>query len=180
MPWLDGLAVNSIACRAMKHIIRQFFQRESNPYIQFIKYAMCGGAATAVDIVLFNLLAWKVFPALGVDDPLVRMLGLDVAPVDDLTREKRYYLIKTITFFFGNLTAYVLNVLWVFKPGKHSRAKEITLFYVVSIISWVIGTVLGGMLIRFFAWETSFAYLVNMVASVMINYACRKYIIFKG
>jgi len=164
----------------VKHIIRQFFQREAHPFIQFIKYALCGGAATLVDIVLFNFLAWKVFPALGADDPLVRLLGLDVVPVDDLTREKRYYLIKVITFFFGNLTAYILNVLWVFKPGRHSRAKEIALFYLVSIISWVIGTALGGLLIRFAGLETSYAYLINMVASLLINYVCRKYIIFNG
>ena len=164
----------------MKHIIRQFFQREAHPFIQFIKYAMCGGAATLVDIVLFNFLAWKVFPALGVDDPLVRLFGLDVVPVDDFTRARRYYLIKTITFFFGNLTAYVLNVLWVFKPGRHSRLKELGLFYAVSIFSWALGMGLGGMLIRVFGWETSYAYLVNMATSVMINYVCRKYFIFKG
>ncbi|HOW98346.1 MAG TPA: GtrA family protein [Kiritimatiellia bacterium] len=164
----------------MKHIIRQFFQREASPFVQFIKYALCGGMATLVDIVLFNFLAWKVFPALGPEDPLVRLLGLDVAPVDDLTREHRYYIIKVITFFFGNLTAYILNVLWVFKPGRHSRLKEILLFYLVSIISWGIGTVLGGMLIRFLGWETTVVYLVNMATSLMINFVCRKYIIFKG
>ncbi|MBU1693283.1 MAG: GtrA family protein [Verrucomicrobia bacterium] len=164
----------------MKHIIRQFFQREAHPVIQFIKYAMCGGAATMVDLVLFNLLAWKVLPALGANDPLVRLFGLDVVPVDDMLRAKRYYLIKTITFFFSNLTAYILNVLWVFKPGRHSRLKEIGLFYAVSIVSWLIGMGLGWMLIRYSGWETSFAYLANMVTSVMINYVCRKYLVFHG
>ena len=164
----------------MKQILRQFLQREAHPFIQFIKYAISGGMATMVDIVLFYLLAWKVFPALGADDPVVKLLGLKVVVVGQLTRSNNYFLIKVLTFFFGNLTAYILNVLWVFKPGRHSRLKEFTLFYAVSITSWTIGTVLGALLIRAFGWTTTLAYLVNMATSLMINYVCRKFLIFHG
>ena len=164
----------------MKKILRQFLQREAHPFIQFIKYAISGGMATMVDIVLFYLLAWKVFPALGADDPVVKLLGLKVVAVGQLTRSNHYFLIKILTFFFGNLTAYILNVLWVFKPGRHSRLKEFTLFYAVSITSWTIGTVLGALLIRAFGWTTTLAYLVNMATSLMINYVCRKFLIFHG
>jgi len=164
----------------LKHIIRQFFQKESNAYVQFVKYALCGGMATLVDIVLFYFLAWKVLPALGADDWFVRVLGLDVATLDEVTRSRRYFIIKVITFFFGNLTAYILNVLWVFHSGRHSRLKEFLLFYAVSITSWAIGTSLGWFLIRQFDLMTTLAYLVNMVTSLLINYVSRKYLIFKG
>jgi len=40
--------------------------------------------------------------------------------------------------------------------------------------------VLGALLIRAFGWTTTLAYLVNMATSLMINYVCRKFLIFHG
>ena len=85
-----------------------------------------------------------------------------------------------VTFLFSNATAYVVNVLWVFTPGRHSKGKEIALFYAVSGASFAIGTGLAWTLIRGIDMPTTYAYLVNVVASVLINYAGRKYFIFKG
>ena len=39
----------------------------SHPVVQFIKYGIAGGIATAVDIGLFYFLSLKVFPALEPD-----------------------------------------------------------------------------------------------------------------
>lgn len=164
----------------MKHILRQFLQREAHPFIQFIKYAMAGGLATVVDVVVFFLLSWLIIPALTTDDFFARVLSLDIAPIDDATRSWHYVLNRIITFFFSNLTAYVANILWVFEPGRHSRWMEISLFYAVSGASFLIGTALGWALIHVLGLTTSVTYVVNMVVSLMINYAGRKYLIFKG
>jgi len=164
----------------MKHILKQFMQREAHPLVQFIKYAIAGGIATAVDVSVFYFLSWKIIPALRPDDPMVKLLGIGVAPILESVRSSHYIINKAITFLFSNFTAYIVNILWVFEPGRHKRWVEISLFYAVSITSFSLGTFLGWFLIRSFAMSTTAAYVANMLASLFINYGCRKYIIFKG
>ncbi len=188
----------------MKKLLRQFTQREAHPAIQFLKYGIAGGIATMVDIGVFYLLAIVVFPAVQPDDRLLVLLAsahdlivgwwpamseqgwffglfhFDVQPIDEVLRRRNFLIDRCIVFFISNFTAYVLNMLWVFKPGKHSRHKEITLFYVVAIISFVIGTSLAWGLIRAFGISTTDAYAVNLVVAVLINYVCRKYWVFHG
>ncbi len=167
----------------MKHIIRQFFQREAHPFIQFIKYCMAGGVATVVDVGVFYLLSWRIFPALSASDPMVPVihwLGLDIIPVEESIRSTRYLINKVITFFFSNMTAYIVNIYWVFKPGRHSKLVEIGLFYMVSVVSFALGTAIGWGLIRFLGMTTTAAYVANAVASLAVNYVCRKYLVFKG
>jgi putative flippase GtrA len=54
------------------------------------------------------------------------------------------------------------------------------LFYAVSGISVLIGTVLMGILIRRFGMLTTYAFVTNIITAVMINYAMRKFFIFHG
>jgi putative flippase GtrA len=164
----------------MKRILKQFFQREAHPVVQFIKYGLAGGLATVVDVLVFYFLSWKVFPALTADDAVVKLLGMSIAEIDEITRSRHYLLNKTITFFFSNLTAYIVNILWVFKPGRHKKWVEFALFYAVSIVSFSLGTFLGWFVIAVLGLTTTAAYVANLFASLMINYACRKYWVFKG
>ena len=120
----------------MKRILQQFFQREAHPVVQFIKYGIAGGLATAVDVLVFYFLSWKVFPALTANDAVVKLLGISVAMIDEFIRSRHYLLNKTITFLFSNLTAYIVNILWVFEPGRHKKWMEFALFYTVSIVSF--------------------------------------------
>ena len=54
------------------------------------------------------------------------------------------------------------------------------MFYAVSGISLLIGTVLMGYLIKRFGMLTTYAFASNIVTAVMINYAVRKFVIFSG
>jgi putative flippase GtrA len=164
----------------MQDIIAQFTSSDAGPVIQFIKYAIAGGVATFVDIVVFYTLAWKVFPALNADDVVVRILKLSIKPVDELTRSRRFVIITAIAFFFSNLTAYLINVAWVFEAGRHAWWIEIGLFYAVSGISIVLGTFLGWVMIRFMHLSTTSSYIGKMIAALLINFVCRKFFIFKG
>ena len=83
-------------------------------------------------------------------------------------------------FIVSNLVAYVINIYWVFVPGRYSWIVEITLFYLVSGTSMVMGTVLMGFLIRRFGMLTTYAFGANIFTALMINYAMRKYFIFNG
>lgn len=165
----------------MNEIIQQFLDRESaGPLVQFIKYALAGGVATAVDIAVFYLVAWKLIPALREDDPVVRALKLKVHPVTEAQRSARFVYVTLIAFMFSNLTAYLINIFWVFQPGRHVWWIELLLFYAVSGISIFIGGGLGWVLIKWFHLSTTASYACKMIASLLINFVCRKFIIFKG
>ena len=164
----------------MRHLLMQFRGRNHGPLVQFIKYGIAGAAATAVHTVAFFLAAWLVLPALGANDPLARLLGVQPPTVVEALRARNAALDNLIAFFFSNTTAYVLNVLWVFEGGRHHRLVEIGMFFGVSAISMVVGTFLQSILIYKYGMATTFAFVANIVAAMLINYAMRKFVIFKG
>ncbi len=148
--------------------------------IQFIKYALAGGVAALTHITIFHFVAWKLFPCLGPDDHAVRFFRLSIREVNDFSRARNSMIGNIIAFLFSNMVAYIINILWVFERGRHSLAIEILLFYLVSGVSAMIGTVLMGILIKRFGLLTTYAFASNIVTSVLINYAMRKYFIFMG
>jgi putative flippase GtrA len=160
--------------------IEQFKGQEASPLVQFVKYGIAGGLATFVHIVVFHLVAWKIFPSLQESDFAIVILGLSVSEVDVATRSLNSMLSNGVAFIFSNTVAYLINVFWVFKPGRHNRIIEIGLFFLVSGVSVAIGTSMMGFLIRFYAIQTTYAFTVNIVSAVMINYGMRKFYIFKG
>jgi putative flippase GtrA len=164
----------------LRERLDSWLSHDTHPFIQFIKYGLAGGAATVTDITVFYLLSWLVIPDLTPDDKVVKLLHLHVEPLPPAVQERHFYINRCLTFLVSNFVAYVLNVLFVFKPGRHSRLKEFGLFYLVSAISFVIGTGLGGGIIHFLHCTTTAAFLANMAASLAINFVCRKYLIFKG
>jgi putative flippase GtrA len=67
----------------------------------------------------------------------------------------------------------------VFKRGKHHWALEILMFYVVSGASLLLGTVMQTWLIVHLGLTTTLAFGANMVTALLINYAMRKFVIFR-
>ena len=161
-------------------LIEQFMGRDASPLIQFIKYAIAGGIATAVHITVFHICAWKLFPALQEQDWAVKLLGLRVAPEDDRLRSRNSMIDNGIAFLFSNMTAYLVNIFWVFEPGRYHWLVEVGLFYAVSGVSVVIGTALMGWLIRRYGMTTTYAFITNLVSALLINYAMRRIVIFNG
>ncbi len=177
--------------------------RRAAPIVQFIKYALCGGAATAVSIVCFYLLSWRLLPALRETDPVAAWLGLPATPLPDAVRARNAMLNNIGAFLVANLAAYLLNIAWVFQAGRRygpvdralaalnlqsrpglcraaHRTAEVAMFYAVSAVAVVAGTALMGVLIRQLGVETTAAFAVQCVLSVLINYVMRKCVIFKG
>jgi len=148
--------------------------------IQFTKYALGGFLATIAHIVIFHLLAWKGFAALENSDWFVKLFKIKINLVDTATRSRNAMIDNGIGFIFSNFIAYLINITWVFNRGKHSWIVEISLFYLVSGISLIIGTWLMGWLIKKFSMRTTYAFGANAVTAVMINYAMRKFFIFAG
>ncbi len=160
--------------------IEQLKGNEAGSLIQFIKYGIAGSLATITHIIIFHILAWKIFPALQGDDLFVALLGLSYQEVDISTRAMNSMLSNGAAFLCSNLVAYIINIYWVFKPGRHNKLVEIGLFYLVSGISVAIGTSLMGFLISYYNMQTTYAFTANIFTAVLINYAMRKFYIFKG
>ena len=152
---------------------------EASPLVQFIKYGIAGGAATATNIIVFFLLGWLVLPCLTDADPLVKLLGLQVPEITESARVWRAGICNTIGFVVSNLFCYLLNRLFVFKPGRHVWFVEMLLFLAGSGISFVIGLGLQTILIRC-GVQTTPAFAANIVVAVLLNYVTRKFFIFKG
>jgi putative flippase GtrA len=76
--------------------------------------------------------------------------------------------------------AYLLNIIFVFRSGRHSRLKEMGLFYLVSAISVGLGTTIGYLLIHFFGFTSSVSYIAKAISTTLINFLVRKLFIFKG
>jgi putative flippase GtrA len=130
--------------------------------------------------LVFHLAAWKLFFALQANDWFARLLKLQVQKLDNNTRSRNSMKANGVAFVISNLVAYLINIYWVFVSGRYPWIVEIGLFYIVSGVAIVIGTGLMGFLIRRFGMLTTYAFGANIFTAIMINYAMRKFFIFKG
>jgi len=164
----------------LKELIRQSLSHDAHPLVQFIKYGVVGGMATALHIITFFLCGWFLLPCLTQDDPVVRLLGLTAPVLTQATRAWNAGLCNAIGFFLSNTFCYILNRLFVFKPGRHHWIMEFLLFFAVSGISMVLGTTIQTFLITQAGVQTTLAFGANIICALFINYAMRKFVIFKG
>jgi putative flippase GtrA len=162
------------------NIIDQFLGHDSANLLQFIKYAIGGCVATATHIIIFHLVAWKIFYALQADDWFVRVFKVPIHQLDDAARSRNSMLGNGAAFIISNFVAYLINIYWVFVPGRYRWVIEIALFYLVSGVAIAIGTSIMGVLIKRFGMLTTYAFGSNLIAALLINYAMRKYFIFNG
>jgi len=152
----------------------------SGSWGQFARYLLVGGLGAAIELVLFALLAWTVFPALREDEWMVRLFDLTIPVIEPARRSLNFAICMTLTFIASNWVGYFLNAKWVFIPGRHSRRKEITLFYAAALVSYLFGTLLGTGLIALAGTTSTTAYIATAAVSILINYSFRKFVIFKG
>ena len=162
------------------NLIDQLLGNEAGNVVQFIKYGISGCIAVAAHILVFHLVAWKIFFALQSNDWFVRFFNLPIRDLDNATRSQNSMMSNVVAFMISNLVAYIINVYWVFVPGRYHWIVEVLLFYLVSGAALVIGTAIMGFLIRRFGMLTTYAFGSNILAALLINYAMRKFFIFKG
>jgi len=157
----------------LKTILSRIMSRDSHPAIQFLKYATCGVLATVMHQGIFFALAYTVFPA--ADGMIV-----NGAPI---TTEMRYWngiINNTIAFFPVLIFVYWLNSKFVFTPGKHSKLMEFLLFAAVAAVGNAAGIIGGPKLIDWFGIPTWMSQATFIVTSFLVNFVCRKFVIFKG
>jgi len=164
----------------MKHILVQFKGNDNHtPLVQFVKYGISGGLSTLVHICLFYWMATQILPALNAHDVIASLLHLTVPEVSHGIRARNSMIDNTVAFLFSNLTAYIINIYWVFSPGRHHPVLEFLFFFGVSGIAIVIGSSIMGFLIHTYGTTTTTAFMANIIVSLLINFFIRKHIIFK-
>jgi len=141
--------------------------------VQFLVYGICGGLATVVFLGTVFILSTTVIPA-------YEHMQINGAEISDKLRSRNLLINNCIGFFLANIVAYVTNVMFVFKPGRHHPAKEFLLFTGVSGVSFAISQIAGPWLIKEYGVPTNVAILSNLVASMMLNFAARKMFVFKS
>lgn len=148
-------------------ILSRIHARDAHPMIQFIKYGVCGVGALVVHQTIWTLCSMWMFPAIDTDLPKeVRAL------------HSTYN--NCIAVVFSSLFAYYSNVLWVFEQGRHDRFKEFVYFMIVSILGFVAGIAAGPLLIHKYGIHSVVAQGILVVVSVLVNFFCRKFFVFKG
>lgn len=159
--------------------LKDFLRHDAHPVAQFIKYVFSGGLATATHIVVFFFCGWLLWPCLTHDDILVKLF--DIGITETLSVQQRAWhagYCNTLGFFISNSVCYVLNRLFVFKPGRHHWGVEFLLFFAVAGISMVLGTTLQTTLITLWEVQTTWAFGGNILISLCINFIMRKFVVF--
>lgn len=154
-------------------IWREFVRRDAHPFLQFVKYGFCGVAAAVVHNGIVTVLAMSVFPA-------GKGMLVDGQVLDEAVRNRHLLLNNSIAWPFGTLVAYLMNIAFVFTPGRHSKSVELLLFTVVSAIGFFPGIFVVNWLAGHLHLPSTVAQLGFVFTSVIVNFLCRKFIIFKS
>lgn len=143
--------------------------RDAPATVQFIKYGISGVVATLFQLGIAVVLGSTLFPTFE---------GLVGESIPDLLRERNLKIANLLAFPFANMVAYYVNVLWVFTPGRHSRWREFWLFTGVSALSFGAGLFGGPKLIGWFGVPSGVAQAGFIVTSALVNFVCRKFLVF--
>ena len=80
----------------------------------------------------------------------------------------------------SNTFCWVMNRLFVFKPGKYKWHVELAMFFGAATFATVAALSVMKGLIDLFGMRTSLAVIVEIVVSFIVNFFIRKFLIFKG
>jgi putative flippase GtrA len=141
------------------------FSANTNPFVQFFRYLIVGGAASVVDIGVFYFCA--------------SFLGIN------------HLVANTLSFTLGLLINYFLSRQWVFNNKNHHLMKDFSLFALIGAFGLLLSELILFILIdlkvlqHFFStMDTHLLKLVAKVCAVFIvlfwNYIARKKMVFKG
>lgn len=142
--------------------------RDAPPTFQFAKYLLIGAASALVHLGLFALFSHTWFPAHD-------YLGGEALSPE--IRERNAILANLAAFGPTVMVNYAGNVLFVFTSGRHSRCREICLFVLISFLAFAAG-LLGGPLLISRGLNPWIAQIGLMGTSAIVNFACRKFLVF--
>ena len=151
----------------LRTILAALNSRDVHPVIQFFKYAVSGVMSLIAYTIIFVALSAWVLPALDSNAP------------DPDVRASHTLVNSIVAGLLSNTVAYLLNVIWVFTSGRHSRLAEYLLFTVVNLPGTLGGASVQYWLIHSFHWPSWAALIAFVLPNVIINYSLRKLFIFR-
>lgn len=137
-----------------------------------MKYGFAGVAAATVHTLVVLALSATVFPA-------GKGMIVDGQPLTEEVRAWNLVLNNALGWPIGTLTAYLLNTTFVFTPGRHHKFIEAVLFFAVGAVGFFPGAFVVKWLAGSLHLPSTVAQLGFVLTSVMVNFLCRKFIIFK-
>ena len=159
---------------------RRFLSHDSGAFAQFVKYGVIGVLSTCVQMGAFYVLAATALKCLGSDDWAVRFLGLPAVSITAGARAFRAAVATAIGFMISNIFCWIMNRLFVFKPGRYRWYVEFSLFFGVAALATVVALGVQSLLIKYAGLMTTAAVIVEVIVSFFFNFFIRKFIIFKG
>lgn len=155
------------------YIIQKIKERDIPVFLQLVLYGCCGVAATILSTLITITLSKSLIPAFE---------GMEYqgALISDTQRAQNLLKNNCIAFFITNFFVYYMNVLLVFKQGRHSPLKEFLLFTAVNTFSFALSQIAGPWLIHQFSISTGAAIGINVFFSALLNFIARKFFVFKG
>ena len=169
----------------MSKLIRKILSHDCSPFWQFVKYGAIGVMATLVQTGVFYLLAATCLKCLGSDDIAVRFLGF---PAAEFSGDEDWYATRgslasaatAIGFVVANVFCWLMNRKFVFRPGKFRWYVEFAMFFAAASLATAIALAVMKILIDSFGMMTTFAVVIEVLVSFMVNFFIRKFFIFKG
>lgn len=156
-----------------KEIFSRIRKRELPWLMQFGIYAFCGGLATVVSVAQVVFLSKYIIPA-------YEGMIVDGVLMTDELRAHNLLINNSIAFLTTNVFVYFMNVLLVFKRGRHGPWTEFFYFTLVNAFSFAISQIAGPWLIHQFGIPTNVAIFTNAFVAALVNFVARKFFIFKG
>lgn len=147
---------------------------------QIFKYGVIGALATVINLVVAEVCAAWIWPCLGSDDVFVRYLGFDSVLISDSARAALAVYCNLVGFFVANVVCWLLDRRYVFTPGRHHWFVEYVLFLAGSGFAILVGSGAIWYLVKFHGMQTTYSFVINVLVSVAVNFAVRKFFVFKG
>jgi putative flippase GtrA len=154
-------------------IVARIRERNVPSLIQFSAYVMCGVMATLVHTGTVTLLSLTILPA-------GKGMIVDGVVLDEAVRKTNLLIVNYIGFPLGCIVAYITNILFVFTPGRHSRLKEMAMFFGVAACGFFPSIWIIDFLVSRYGVPSIIAQCAFIITSFLVNFFMRKFVIFKG
>ena len=149
----------------MKNIISDL---NLSVFWQFVKYGICGaiGFVTMIAVVALFHFGFPDF----VDDEL-HSSGV-------LLRNTN--IVNTLAFIPSSIVAYFLNRAFVFETGRHNFWMEFGSFMVIALIPFFAGMAGTFFIMNNFEVSSIIGTIAFTIPALLVNFICRKYLVFKN
>ena len=141
--------------------------RPKSTFGQLIKYGFFGGIGAAAFFLGTFALQW-IFPA---------YVDHTVLPPEVVAKNTN--LFNTISFIPSSVIAYLTNRFFVFSPGRHNVWVEAAIFALISALSYIGGSIGNTWIIETFRTTSAIGTFSFAICSALVNFVCRKFIVFK-